>query len=170
MKYLVNYILILILVSGCNQPVSETNSEFDAGMAMFEKNKAITDKTFDLFIAKDLDGMMDIYADDVNWSPANTLDSLSKDALREGMSGWMTEFEVFSFNDRQYYPGVGDNFVPDGSVRTYGTWVGTHNSGATTVSKYYSVTQYNEEGKIITALEWFDVGGVFDQVESQNQN
>ena len=142
MKYLVNYILILILVSGCNQPVSETNSEFDAGMAMFEKNKAITDKTFDLFIAKDLDGMMDIYADDVNWSPANTLD----------------------------YPGVGDNFVPDGSVRTYGTWVGTHNTGATTVSKYYSVTQYNEEGKIITALEWFDVGGVFDQVESQNQN
>ncbi len=99
MKYLVNYILILILVSGCSQPVSETNSEFDAGMAMFEKNKAIADKTFDLFIAKDLDGMMDVYADDVNWSPANTLDSLSKDALREGMTGWMTEFEVFSFND-----------------------------------------------------------------------
>ena len=25
----------------------------------------------------------------------------------------------------------------------------------------------NEEGKIEAALEWFDVGGVFDQVESQ---
>ena len=63
------------------------------------------------------------------WSPANTTDSLSKDALREGMMGWMTEFEVFSFNERQYYPGVDDNFVPDGSVRTYGTWEGTHKSG-----------------------------------------
>ena len=106
MKYLVNYILIFILVSGCvnNTATVDTNSEFDAGMAMFEKNKAIADKTFNLFIAKDLDGMMDIYADDVNWSPANTLDSLSKDALRDGMTGWMTEFEVFSFNDRQYYP------------------------------------------------------------------
>ena len=112
---------------------------------MFEKNKAIADKTFDLFIAKDLDGMMDMYADDVIWSPANTTDSLSKDALREGMTGWMTEFEVFSFNERQYYPGVDDNFVPDGSVRTYGTWEGTHKSGAKTVNKYYSVTQFNEE-------------------------
>ena len=49
MKYLVNYILILILVSGCNQPVSETNSEFDAGMAMFEKNKARGIKHFIIF-------------------------------------------------------------------------------------------------------------------------
>ena len=104
------------------------------------------------------------------WSPANTTDSLSKDALREGMNGWMTEFEVFSFNERQYYPGVDDNFVPDGSVRTYGTWEGTHKSGAKTVNKYYSVTQYNEEGKIVAALEWFDVSGVFDQVEGQLQN
>ena len=35
------------------------------------------------------------------------------------------------------------------------------NSGAKTVSKYYSVTEYDSEGKISAALEWFDVGGVF---------
>ena len=141
MKYLVNLTFLLFILVSCVQNAPDT-SAFDEGLALFEKNKAIADKTFDLFIAKDLDGM----------------------------NGWMTEFEVFSFNDRQYYPGVDDNFVPDGSVRTYGTWVGTHNSGATTVSKYYSVTQYNDEGKIVTALEWFDVGGVFDQLESQLQN
>mgnify|MGYP006159536983 CR=1 FL=1 len=169
MKNLIIILVTVMFATSCTPPPPDT-SALDAGMEMFNKNKAIADKTFNLFIAKDLDGMMDIYSDDVNWSPANTLDSLSKDALREGMTGWMTEFEVFSFNDRQYYPGVDENFVPDGSVRTYGTWVGTHNSGATTVSKYYSVTQYNDEGKIITALEWFDVGGVFDQVETQLQN
>ena len=169
MKYIVNLTLFLFILVSCNQNVSD-KSAFDEGLAKFEKNKNLADKTFDLFIAKDLDAMMDMYADDAIWSPANTLDSLTKDALREGMTGWMTEFEVFSFNDRQYYPGVDDNFIPDGSVRTYGTWVGTHNSGATTVSKYYSVTQYNDDGKIVTALEWFDVGGVFDQVESQLQN
>ena len=32
--------------------------------------------------------------------------------------------------------GVDENFVPDGSVRTYGTWEGTHKSGAKTVNKY----------------------------------
>ena len=94
MKYLVNLIFLLFILVSCNQNAPDT-SAFDKGLAMFEKNKAITDKTFDLFIAKDLDGMMDMYADDAIWSPANTLDSLSKDALREGMTGWMTEFEVF---------------------------------------------------------------------------
>ena len=169
MKYLVNLTFLLFILVSCNQNATDI-SAFDNGLAMFEKNKAIADKTFDLFIAKDLDGMMDMYSDDVIWSPANTTDSLSKDALRNGMTGWMTEFEVFSFNERQYYPGVDDNFVPDGSVRTYGTWEGIHKSGAKTVNKYYSVTQYNEDGKIVTALEWFDVSGVFDQVESQLQN
>ena len=50
MKYLVNYILVFVLVSGCvnNTATVETNSEFDAGMAMFEKNKASADKTFNL--------------------------------------------------------------------------------------------------------------------------
>ena len=96
MKYLVNLTFLLFILVSCNQNAPDT-SAFDKGLAMFEKNKAIADKTFDLFIAKDLDGMMDMYADDVIWSPANTTDSLSKDALREGMTGWMTEFEVFSF-------------------------------------------------------------------------
>ncbi|MDG2341670.1 MAG: hypothetical protein P8L24_01210 [Cytophagales bacterium] len=167
MKYLVNYILIFVLVSGCvnNTATIETNSEFDAGMAMFEKNKAIADKTFNLFVAKDLEGMMDVYMEDLIWSPANTTDSLSKDAFREGMMGWMSEFDQFEFVDRQYYPGVGDNFVPDGSVRTYGTWLGTHKSGKQTVTKYYCVLQFNEDGKITADLEWFDFGGVFDQLE-----
>ena len=166
MKKIVNYIILVLFISSCNTTVQD-NSALDLGLSKFEKNKAIADKTFDLFINKDLDAMMDMYSDDVIWSPANTLDSLSKAELRGGMAGWMENFESFTFNDRQYYPGVDDNFVPDGSVRTYGTWIGKHVSGAETVTKYYSVTQYNDDGKIVTALEWFDVGGVFDQVESQ---
>ena len=93
MKYFINLTLLLFVIVSCNQ-TSDT-SAFDEGLAKFENNKALTDKTFDLFIAKDLDGMMDMYADDAIWSPANTLDSLSKEALREGMNGWMTEFWSF---------------------------------------------------------------------------
>ena len=166
MRNIINFIILIAFISSCTAP-QQDNTAFDLGLSKFEKNKAIADKTFDLFIDKDLDGMMNMYSDDVVWSPANTLDSLSKAELRGGMTGWMENFESFTFNDRQYYPGVDDNFVPDGSVRTYGTWVGKHVSGAQTISKYYSVTQFNDEGKIITALEWFDLGGVFDQVESQ---
>ena len=136
-------------------------------MVKFNINIDIADIVFDLFIAKDLDGMLSMYSDDLIWSPANTSDSLSKAAFKEGMTGWMTEFEVFSFDERQYYPGVDDNYVPNGSVRVYGTWNGTHNSGAQTVTKYYCVLEFNDDGKIVTDLEWFDLGGVFDQIESQ---
>ena len=58
MKYIVNLILIVVLLSSCSQQTCDT-SAFDAGMAKFERNKAIADKTFNLFIAKDLDGMME---------------------------------------------------------------------------------------------------------------
>ena len=78
MKYFINLTLLLFVMISCNQ-TSDT-SAFDEGLAKFENNKALTDKTFDLFIAKDLDGMMDMYADDAIWSPANTLDSLSKES------------------------------------------------------------------------------------------
>ena len=154
------------VVSCTTLPEADT-SALDSGMEKFNKNKDIADKVFDLFIAKDLDGMLNMYSDDLIWSPANTNDSLSKAAFKEGMTGWMTEFEVFSFDERQYYPGVDDNYVPNGSVRVYGTWNGTHNSGAKTVTKYYCVLEFNDDGKIVTDLEWFDLGGVFDQIESQ---
>ena len=163
MKYIVNLALLLFVFVSCNQ--TNDTSAFDEGLAKFEKNKAIADKTFNLFIAKDLDGMMDMHSEDLIWSLANTTDSLSKEAFREGMMGWMTEFDQFNFIDRQYYPGVDENFVPNGSVRTYGTWIGTHNSGKQTTTKYYSVLEFNDEGKITADLEWFDLGGVFDQLE-----
>ena len=164
MRNIIKFIILIVFISSCTTP-QQGNTAFDLGLSKFEKNKAIADKTFDLFIDKDLDGMMNMYSDDVIWSPANTLDSLSKADLRGGMAGWMENFESFTFNDRQYYPGVDDNFVPDGSVRTYGTWIGTHKSGKQTVTKYYSVLQFNAEGKITADLEWFDLGGVWDQLE-----
>ena len=89
MKYIVNLILIVVLLSSCSQKTCDT-SAFDAGMAKFERNKAIADKTFNLFIAKDLDGMMDMHSEDLIWSPASTNDTLSKAAFREGMAGWMS--------------------------------------------------------------------------------
>ena len=167
MKKIINLILVAALFYSCSQPAADTTA-FDQGLASFEKNKAIADKVFNLFIEKDLDGMVDMYADDLIYSPANTNDTLTKADLREAMTGWMENFEVFTFDQRQYYPGVDENFIPDGSVRSYGVWHGTHISGAKTKSKYYSVTRFNDEGKVTTALEWFDVGGVFDQIESQN--
>ena len=164
MKNLLYITTFIALILGCDQ-TAPTNTDFDKGLALFEKNKTIANESFDLFIAKDLDGMMDLHSEDLIWSPASTTDSLSKDEFRAGMNEWMTEFDEFKFIDRQFYPGVDEDFIPNGSVRTYGTWLGTHKSGIETVTKYYSVLEFNEDGKITADLEYFDVGGVFDQLE-----
>lgn len=164
MRNIIKFIALVAFISSCSAP-KEDNSAFDLGLSKFEKNKAIADKTYDLFIARDLDGMMDMHSEDLIWSPASTNDTLSKAEFREGMAGWMSEFDAFTFINRQYYPGVDENFIPDGSVRTYGTWIGTHKSGKQTTTKYYSVLQFNEDGKVTADLEYFDLGGVFDQLE-----
>ena len=163
MKNLIYIITFIALFLSCDQP-APANSDYDKGIAIFEKNKSTANESFNLFIAKDLDGMMDLHSEGLIWSPASTTDSLSKDEFRAGMKEWMAEFD-FKFVDRQFYPGVDEDFVPNGSVRTYGTWLGTHKSGKETVTKYYSVLEFNEEGKITADLEYFDVGGVFDQLE-----
>ena len=83
------------------------------------------------------------------------------------MRGWHAEFENFKFRDRQYYPGVSEgDYMPDGGVRVYGVWDFTHKATGKVLSqKYYAVLQCNDEGKIVADLEWFDQGGIFDQVE-----
>jgi hypothetical protein len=51
-------------------------------------------------------------------------------------------------------------------VRTYGVWNFIQKETGKPVSlKYYAVSQYNDEGQQTVALEWFDQGGAFDQVE-----
>ena len=89
------------------------------------------------------------------------------DAFAEGMKGWHAEFENFKFKDRQYYPGVSDgDYIPDGGVRVYGTWHYNHKAtGKVFETKYYGVFQFNEEGKIAYDFEWFDLGGIFAQLE-----
>ena len=115
----------------------------------------------------DLETFMNNYADDLVWSPPNTNDSLSMEAFAEGMKGWHADFENFKFKDRQYYPGVSDgDYIPDGGVRVYGTWHYNHKAtGKVLETKYYGVFQFNEEGKIAYDLEWFDLGGIFAQLE-----
>ena len=115
---------------------------------------------------------MDFYADELEYQSAFYGGPImNREETRAYLQGWQDAMEDITWEAENYLPGADpETGIPNGSVRTYGTWVGTHNSGATTVSKYYSVTQFNDDGKIVTALEWFDLGGVFDQVESQLQN
>lgn len=167
MKNFIIIVCVWFAAMSCAPPPPPDTSAFDEGVAKFNVNVEIADATFNLFENGDLDGMIANYADDLIWSPPNTSDSLSKEVWAEGMRGWHAEFENFKFRDRQYYPGVSEgDYIPDGGVRVYGVWDFTHKATGKVLSqKYYAVLQFNDEGKIIADLEWFDQGGIFDQVE-----
>ena len=167
MKNFIIIVCVWFAAMSCAPPPPPDTSAFDEGVAKFNANVEIADATFNLFENGDLDGMIANYADDLIWSPPNTSDSLSKEVWAEGMRGWHAEFENFKFRDRQYYPGVSEgDYIPDGGVRVYGVWDFTHKATGKVLSqKYYAVLQFNDEGKIIADLEWFDQGGIFDQVE-----
>ena len=167
MKNFIIIVCVWFAAMSCAPPPPPDTSAFDEGVAKFNVNVEIVDATFNLFENGDLDGMMANYADDLIWSPPNTSDSLSKEVLAEGMRGWHAEFENFTFRDRQYYPGVSEgDYIPDGGVRIYGVWDFIHKeTGKVLSQKYYAVLQFNDEGKIVVDLEWFDQGGIFDQVE-----
>ena len=167
MKNFIIIVCVWFAAMSCAPPPPPDTSAFDEGVAKFNVNVEIVDATFNLFENGDLDGMIANYADDLIWSPPNTSDSLPKEVLAEGMRGWHAEFENFTFRDRQYYPGVSEgDYIPDGGVRVYGVWDFTHKATGKVLSqKYYAVLQCNDEGKIVADLEWFDQGGIFDQVE-----
>ena len=62
------------------------------------------------------------------------------------MNEWMTEFDEFKFIDRQFYPGVDEDFIPNGSVRTYGIWNGKLNKSEQKLLSTIPVTEYDSEG------------------------
>ena len=52
----------------------------------------------------------------------------------------------------------------DGGVRCYGRWDGVHKSGVTTHVNYYGTFEFNKDGKISSANEFFDLGGLMNAV------
>ena len=160
------FIMTLAIMFGCKDTINPVDK-----LAGFKKNAESADKAYNYFEKGNLEDMSAMWTDDMFWSPANTNDSLSKKEWVMAMKTWHNDFENFKFGDRQYYPGVDTNFDANGSVRVYGTWNSTHKeSGSPTETKYYAVIEYDESGKATGTMEWFDLGGVFDQIIEVEKN
>ena len=58
--------LVVMVVTSCTPPPPDT-SAFDAGMEKYNKNAAIADNAYNLFISGDIDAMAAGYTDDAIW-------------------------------------------------------------------------------------------------------
>ncbi len=158
MKKLITIITIASLI-GCSSPLED---KFNAGMEKYNINAEKADTEYTQFENGDLQAMFDGASEDLIWSSPQG-DSLTKQDWMNGMKGWHADFENFKFVNRQYYPGVDDvDFLPDGGVRTYGSWMFNHKATGTEFNQpYYSVQQYDDNGNTIFIWEFFDAGSIF---------
>ena len=137
-------------------------NQFVSGIEKFEKNKELVEKGFDAFEAGNFEELFQMSTEDLIWNPPQA-DSLSKDDYKAQTKGWHAEFENIRYVDRQYFPGVDDSlYLPNGSVRSYGTWKSNHKAtGMEFSTKYYSVHEFDENGLQTTIYEFFDRGDIF---------
>ena len=78
-------------------------------------------------------------------------------------------FDNIKYKADSWLPGVDPaTLLPDGSVRTYGTWTGIH----TETKKPFKLTSYHsmhfKDGKIIEGGDYFDVTGFMASFQSKD--
>ena len=127
----------------------------------FEKNVEIAKKFIKLHEVEDYKTQESLLHDDLLWQPpVYGAPQYGKKEHVEAMIMYQTMFDDITYEAQNWLPGVNaETGKLDGSVRTYGTWTGTH----TETGKSFSLTSYHtmdfKEGKIVAGGDYFDFGG-----------
>jgi hypothetical protein len=168
MKKLLWLPVVLLLAACANDEKKEEDAskKTDDMRALYEKNLAVVKSAIAAFEKKDIDGWAASVADTVVWnSPAYGDSVTTKAHWKETLTAYRDNWNDLKLTKTTFLPGVDSTTQqPDGSVRFYGVWVGSHKSGQQTSSKFYGTYDLNKNNKIISADEYFDVGGLLNAV------
>ena len=129
----------------------------------FEKNVATAKEWFEVFVTEDLDATMSFFADEVEYQSAfYGGPMMNREELREYYKGWQDNMEDIRWEAENYLPGVDpETNLPNGSVRTYGTWRGTSvASGKSFAAKFYHYMTFDDNGLIINGGDYGDAMGI----------
>ena len=167
-KLLIPAVISLFLIAcGNSEKKEDQSSGKDAEMkSLYEQNLAAVMAGFAAFEKKDLDGFASHLDDKVVWNSAAYGDTVTtKTHWMEVLKFYSENWDNVKFDNANYLPGIDSaTHEFDGSVRCYGTWVGTHKSGVVTHSPYYATFDLNKDHKITFAAEYFDAGGLMNAV------
>ena len=133
----------------------------------YERNLEITKEWFDTFGNEDLEVTMSYFADEIEYQSAFYGGPLmNKAETTEYYKGWHDAMEGITYEAQNYLPGVDpDTGLLNGSVRTYGTWTGKNSiTGKDLNLKGYWYFNFDDEGKVITQGDFFDIGGMMQAV------
>jgi len=159
---------VLLLVAGCKQKEEAAAPKKDDGMqALYEKNLATLKTSLAAFEKEDIEGWASNVADSVKFhSPAYGDTVTTKAHWKEALKFYADNWNNLKLNHPNFLPGLDSSTHQiDGSVRFYGEWSGIHTSGVATVISFYGTYDFNKDGKVTDATEFFDVGGLMNAVQ-----
>ena len=164
--------MLLSILLACNQPnKTETPAtptpppETDM-KALYEKNLQSLKTGISAFEKRDLDGWAATVADSAKWNSAAYGSTVAKkDDWKKALSGYLANWDSLHLAYSNFLPGIDSTTqANDGSVRYYGVWAGKHKSGAWTKVKFYATYDFNKDNKVVSANEYFDLGGLMNAV------
>ena len=133
-----------LILCSCSQPLQNPN---------FEKNVVLAKKWFELWEAEDIEGLSLMISDKVEWQGAFYGQELTKSKAEviDYINGWIGAMENINYEPDNFLAGVDpETNLPDGSVRTYGTWTGINTASAKNFEvKFYHFLTFNDDGLVI---------------------
>lgn len=144
--------------------------------ADFDQKVATIRAFFQAHADEDLEAQAAMLADTVKFSPPNYNGNqwLGKEEFLAAIKGYHDNFEnikykegvitadsiVGGFYSGSVYPKETAETAAN-AIRVYGTWTATHTaSGQEMGVKFFNLTTFNEDGKIATLSDYFDLSGL----------
>ena len=138
---------------------AETNSN-----PKYEANLALAKKWFQTFETENMEELSKYFADKLQYQGAFYGQPMmnSKEEVINYMKGWHDSMENIKYTPENFLPGVDNNTnLPDGSVRTYGTWTGVNTiSGKSFEVKFYHYMNFDDNGLMIEGGDYGDATGI----------
>ena len=154
MKHILLIFTTALFLVSCTQ---NSNTTFDA-------NVELAKTWFSSFEAEDMESIAAMFADEVEYQGAfYGMELMStKEEVLAYMGGWHAAMDSITYTPENFLPGVDpETNLPNGSVRTYGTWRGTSvASGKSFVAKFYHYMTFDDNGLIINGGDYGDAMGI----------
>ena len=170
MKLFIFFLFISTAVYSCKEQVkSEPTLKLSEAKVLYEKNLASLQRGIRAFENENIDEWAETVADTTIWNSA-AYGSLpgTKEDWKKTLIAYFADWDSIKLNYPDFLPGIDSaTHEFDGSVRYYGIWNGIHRSGVRTSVNMYATYDFNKEGKIVNASEFFDVGGLMNAIKAK---
>ena len=170
MKKVILFFIAILGLYACKMSVkSEEAPKVSDAKNLYEKNLESLKKGITAFENEKLDDWAATVADTTIWNSAAYGSSpAGKAEWRKMLTSYIADWNSLKLNYADFLPGIDSaTHQFDGSVRYYGIWNGVHKSGIHTLVNFYATYDFNKDGKIINASEFFDVGGLMNAIKGK---